>query len=457
MKGREEKERNLFFFPKNSFDRGFEFDTKSEKERNMRVGSFILSSCCTLTLIYLPIASSNAGKTPSFAQPNVRASSFTSKRAKARQSGCSFKAKSSGSAGWDENEIEKNISSGDFLDANVEKSTVWEYFGNLKASDVYGSDAKGRYKGNNDVNVLHNLGQGFPDSSPPPFAISALKESIEGSPFIHQYTRSAGHPLLVKEISERYSRHLNRNIDHLSEVAITVGASQALYLSLQTLINEGDEVILFEPFFDLYVNQIKMAGGVPVFVPLDFVPYPDDETGLAGSWQLNEAKLRSAFSSRTRAVILNSPHNPTGKVFTRSEMEAIADAVRGFDRVKVLSDEVYKFIIHSHSAEVGAASTAPGHTHFASLPGMWDRTLTVSSAGKTFSATGWQVGWCVGPSDLVKPIQRLLPYVQFCANSICQQALAITLRRADMPYEVVEEGKGVVYDTYYKVSYSNLE
>ena len=210
----------------------------------------------------------------------------------------------------------------------------------------------------------------------------------------------------------------------------------------------GDEVILFEPFFDLYVNQVKLAGGTPVYVPLTFVPYEEgDDVVTGGDWILEPEVLKQAVTSRTKAIILNSPHNPTGKVFTRSEMESIAEALElaGPDCV-VLSDEVYKYIVHAPPSNdgnsgVGESILCKGHIHFASLPGMWDRTITISSAGKTFSATGWQVGWCIGPKRLIAPIHQLLPYVQFCASTVIQEALARALPRADEPY--------LGYDSYY--------
>lgn len=217
-------------------------------------------------------------------------------------------------------------------------------------------------------------------------------------------------------------------------------------------------MILFEPFFDLYQNQIKLAGGTPVYVPLTFVPYEtetDDGEELitGGDWILESHVMEKFITSKTRAIILNSPHNPTGKLFTRNEMEMIAGALdlAGPDCV-VLSDEVYKYIVHSPPSKEsdtsngedlgdGESALCKGHVHFAALPGMWDRTITISSAGKTFSATGWQVGWCIGPKKLISPIHQLLPYIQFCASTVIQEALARTLPRAEEPYEG--------HDTYY--------
>lgn len=297
-----------------------------------------------------------------------------------------------------------------------------------------------------------NLGQGFPDWLPPKFALDGLVEAaMDSAKSPHQYTRTAGHPKLVKELAKRYTIHLNRDhIDPMGEVAVTVGASQAIYMALQTIVQPGDEIILFEPFFDLYVNQIKLAGGTPVYVPLTFVPYDknvDENSG--GEWVLESEELLNSITPKTRAIILNSPHNPTGKVFTRNEMESISYAVetKASPNCVVLSDEVYKYIVHSppideiminangSKTSSSSAISCPGHVHFASLPGMYDRTITISSAGKTFSATGWQVGWCIGPEHLIAPIHQLLPYIQFCASTVIQEALARTLPKADEPYE----------------------
>ena len=259
--------------------------------------------------------------------------------------------------------------------------TVWSEFGRIA-----------------EENDIVNLGQGFPDWLPPKFAVDSLVEAVlDTAQSPHQYTRPAGHPNLVGQLARRYSIHLEKEIDPMEEVAVTVGASQALYLSLQTLVQPGDEVVLFEPFFDLYVNQVKLAGGTPVFVPLRFDPYnDDDDDNGGGEWKLDREELMKVVSPRTKAIILNSPHNPTGKIFSRAEMEVIAESLdlAGPDCV-VLSDEVYKYIVHAppKDASFGGSSLCPGHTHFASLPGMWDRTITISSAGKTFSATGWQAGW----------------------------------------------------------------
>jgi kynurenine--oxoglutarate transaminase/cysteine-S-conjugate beta-lyase/glutamine--phenylpyruvate transaminase len=290
------------------------------------------------------------------------------------------------------------------------EQTVWNVFGELAM----------RTKST-------NLGQGFPDWEPAPFVLKAMVDVMTMPSMVHQYTRPAGYPLLVKLLADRYSRHLNREVDDLNEVAVTVGASQALYLALTTLLSKGDEVVMFEPFFDLYIKQIALTGATTRFVQLGGA-----KASLADPWALDIEALRAQITPKTKVLILNSPHNPTGKVFSLEEMEAIAEVVRENPGLLVISDEVYKFTVYD-AVDPGDESVV-GHRHFARLPDMWERTLTLSSCGKTFSVTGWQVGWMVGPSSLVKPIQDLLPAVQFCAATPMQHALTNALAAADEPY-----------------------
>ena len=284
--------------------------------------------------------------------------------------------------------------------AGTGNPTVWSEFGQLAAETG-----------------AVNLGQGFPDWQPPEFVVEQAQAALaEG---FHQYTRPAGHQPLCDVLAQRYSGHLGRDIDSQTEVAVTVGASQALYLTLQALVNPGDEVILLEPAFDLYYGQVRIAGGTVVPVPLAV-------DGDAGRFRLDIGALERAFTGRTKLIVLNSPHNPTGTAFTAEEMDAIADVVRAHPDVLVISDEVYKYTVYAEGF---------AHSHFASRPGMFDRTVTLSSAGKTFSITGWQAGWCVGPERLLRPIQLLLPFVQFCVSTPVQNALSRVLTLADEPYE----------------------
>ena len=292
-------------------------------------------------------------------------------------------------------------------------ASVWETFGEVAATTQ-----------------ASNLGQGFPDWKPPQFMLDSLQEAI-GTDF-HQYTRPAGHPPLVKLLGERYSKHFQRTVNPMDEVAVTVGASQALFLSFMTLLKPGDEVVMFEPFFDLYKKQLKAVEplAVPKYVRLGGSSNP--RTTESDPWALDIEALDSAITDKTKILLLNSPHNPTGKVFTKKEYEAIAEIVRKRPNLVVISDEVYKFSVYNAIEE--GDETSLGHYHFARFPDMFDRTITLSSCGKTFSVTGWQVGWMVGPSRFVKPIHDILPCVQFCTSTPVQHALQIALQEADKPY-----------------------
>jgi len=288
---------------------------------------------------------------------------------------------------------------------------VWTEFGAIAAS--LGADAA-------------NLGQGYPDWAPPSFAIEAARAVCDETRApLHQYARSAGLPALCDVLARRYSQHFGRDVDSVSEIAVCVGATQALLVSLMASIqNPGDRVVVLEPCFDLYFGQIRLAGGVPVTCPMRFA---EDS-----SFSVDFDALRRCLAEGARVLIVNSPQNPTGKVFSGAELRHIADLVAEENRLRqkerrqsvvVISDEVYKYIVLDNDAS---------HEHFARfLP---DSTLTVSSAGKTFSATGWQIGWIVGPSPLVSHAHRLLPYLQFCASTPMQAALAVALDRAEDPY-----------------------
>lgn len=315
--------------------------------------------------------------------------------------------------------------------------TVWTYFAELQASQPSPS-------------TLINLGQGYPDSSPPQFALESLASAVSDATtsHLHQYTRSSGHPFLVKTLASRYSTHFNRFVDPMKEVVVTVGASQALFVSLQSLVKEGDEVVVFSPYFDLYINQIKLAGGVPVLCDLCY----DKEEKI---WDFDKSNFERCLTPKTSVVVLNSPHNPTGKTFSRVEMEVIASSIEAHkdSHIRVLSDEVYKFIIHKgeqvseggasyvvnditiygtarHSVNIFPTTSLMQHTHFATIPSMSERTITISSAGKTFSATGWQVGWAVGEPHLIQGMQSLMPYVQFCASTVVQEGVGRSIIRA---------------------------
>eukprot|EP01083_Nonionella_stella_P022803 63043_1 len=261
-----------------------------------------------------------------------------------------------------------------------------------------------------------NLGQGFPDWKPPQFVMDSAMEALQGPALNNQYTTYTGYPLLVETLASMYGKLMQRSINPKKEIVVTSGAAGAVYAGIKSLVDPGDEVICIEPFFDVYHADTVMAGGKCVFVPL----HPPDDSISSQDWKLDLDELEKAITPRTKVLMLNTPHNPTGKVFSREELLGIADIVRRHPRVIVLSDEVYEFITFDGIE----------HVRFATLPDMWDRTVTISSCGKTFSCTGWKVGWAIGPERLLQPISIAQQWMQYCVATPLQHAVALTLQKA---------------------------
>lgn len=206
---------------------------------------------------------------------------------------------------------------------------------------------------------------------------------------------------------------------------MTVGATQAGFTTMQALINPGDEVIIMEPFYDAYPSWVVMAGGIPVFVPLKRLTSSSSSSSFtssdstASSWYLDPLDFEQAISPRTKAIILNTPHNPLGKVFSRDELEVIADIVQKHNLL-VISDEVYDKIIFDDFT----------HVSIASLPGMSHRTVTLGSAGKTFSCTGWKIGWTIASKEISKAIFLAHQWIPFSVSTPLQDAVAKTFKQA---------------------------
>ncbi|KAM8996458.1 uncharacterized protein PRD47_013194 [Ara ararauna] len=269
-----------------------------------------------------------------------------------------------------------------------------------------------------------NLGQGFPDFPPPDFLKEALVTALSGeNHMLHQYTRAFGHPPLVKILAQLFEKLLGQDLDPMTNVMVTVGAYQALFCCFQAFVDEGDEVIIIEPFFDCYEQMVTMAGGTPVFVPLRPKAPENGKMMSSADWKLDSAELASKFNERTKAIVLNSPNNPLGKVFSRGELELIADLCVKHD-VLCISDEVYEWLVYDGKE----------HIRIASLPGMWDRTVIIGSAGKTFSATGWKVGWTVGPNRLLQHIRTVHQNSVYHCATAAQEAVAQGFQRELMLY-----------------------
>ncbi|XP_056288112.1 kynurenine--oxoglutarate transaminase 1-like [Pseudoliparis swirei] len=257
-----------------------------------------------------------------------------------------------------------------------------------------------------------NLGQGFPDFSPPKFVQDAFCKAVSGGYQMHQYTRAFGHPPLVHILAKFFGRIVGHEIDPLEGVLVTVGAYQALFCAFQALIDEGDEVIIVEPFFDCYQPMVKMAGGKPVYVPLR--PKVGGSAVLSsGDWVLSAEELASKFTPRTKAIVINTPNNPLGKVYKTEELQVIADLCIKHD-VLCISDEVYEWLTYDGNK----------HVKIASLPGMWERTVTIGSAGKTFSATGWKVGWVIGSKQTIKHMNIIHQNCVYHCPTAAQEAVA---------------------------------
>lgn len=257
---------------------------------------------------------------------------------------------------------------------------------------------------------------GFPDWSSPEFVKKAMCDAVNEN--YNQYCRSAGELKLVETLAKHYSKLIGREINPLTEVTVSVGATEGIFAIMQALLDEGDEVVILEPAFDIYPAQVQMAGGVSKFVSLDL----DYEKGL---WNLDTNKLEKAITTKTKILLLNSPHNPSGKVLSLDEMIEIAAILKRNPHVIAVMDEVYEKLVYDDKV----------HIRLASLPDMWERTITVSSSGKTFSATGWKVGWLYGHENLIKPIVLANQWVQYSVSTPTQRALANIIEEADKPYE----------------------
>ena len=251
-----------------------------------------------------------------------------------------------------------------------------------------------------------NLAQGFPDFDGPSWVHDLAKAALSREK--NQYAPSLGVPALRAAIARNYERRYSLSYDPVAEIVVTNGATEAIYCAVAAIVNPGDEVVVFEPLYDSYAAALQLARAEIKVVTLK-----------APDFNYELAELKAAVTGKTKLLILNNPHNPAGKVFTARELEEIAALAREND-FYVMSDEVYEYLTYENK-----------HVPIASLPGMRDRVITISSIGKTLSLTGWKIGWACGPAALIKAVHNVHQFVSFCVAHPLQEAIADALPRLD--------------------------
>ena len=249
-----------------------------------------------------------------------------------------------------------------------------------------------------------NLSQGFPDFDPPQAILNRLAEVAHED--FHQYSITWGAQNFREALAEKQSRLMGREFDPNSEIVTTCGSTEAMMAAMMTVANPGDKVIVFSPFYENYGADTILSGAEPIYVPL----HPP-------TFDFNVDELEAAFKQHPKALILCNPSNPCGKVFTRTELETIADLAKKYDAY-VITDEVYEHIVYAPYT----------HTYFASLPGMWERTISCSSLSKTYSITGWRLGYTIAPAEITDRIKKVHDFLTVGAAAPLQEAVIPGLR-----------------------------
>ncbi|MGG7101175.1 pyridoxal phosphate-dependent aminotransferase [Rhodococcus sp. 24CO] len=256
--------------------------------------------------------------------------------------------------------------------------------------------------------TLHNavnLGQGFPDTDGPAAMLDVARQAIADG--VNQYPPGPGMPVLRQAVAADRMARYGLEFDPDSEVLVTVGATEAISAAILGLVEPGEEVVLIEPYYDSYAASVALAGAIRRTVPL---------VASGDKFVVDLDAVKAAITPKTKMLVVNSPHNPTGTVFTDAELRALAEIACERDLI-VLSDEVYEHLVFDGLT----------HTPMASLPGMRERTVTVSSAAKTFNVTGWKTGWAIGPRELVDGVRAAKQFMSFVAGAPFQPAVAYAL------------------------------
>jgi aminotransferase len=261
-----------------------------------------------------------------------------------------------------------------------------------------------------------NFAQGFPDFEPPPEIVKAAHEAIAQGGAYHQYATTWGALALREAIAEKQSRAWGRQLDPDTQITVACGATESMMAAMLAAVDPGDEVIVFEPFYENYGPDCILSGAEPRYVALR----PPD-------WSFNPDELRAAFTSRTRAIVVNTPHNPTGKVYSREELSLIAELCQEHDALAI-TDEIYEHMVYTGE-----------HISLATLPGMAERTITISGASKTYSVTGWRVGWLIAPPALTSGIRKVHDFLTVGAAHPLQIAVASALHFPASFYDALLE------------------
>ena len=256
-----------------------------------------------------------------------------------------------------------------------------------------------------------NLSQGFPDFDPPAELLQALQKAATDGP--HQYAVTWGAPNFRSALARKQSRFMKHAIDPETQICVTCGSTEAMMTAMMTVCNPGDKVIIFSPFYENYAADAILSGAQPIFVPL----HPPE-------FSFDEGELTRAFEQRPKALILCNPSNPTGKVFSPDELKFIGDLANRYD-VFVITDEVYEHIVYAPYK----------HTYFASLPGMFDRTISCSSLSKTYSITGWRLGYLIAPASVIDGARKVHDFLTVGAPAPLQEAAVTALNFPDEYYD----------------------
>ena len=271
-----------------------------------------------------------------------------------------------------------------------------------------------------------NLSQGFPDFDPPKEILDRLAEVAHED--YHQYSITWGAQNFREALAEKQSKFMERSIDPNSEIVVTCGSTEAMMAAMMTVTDPGDKVIVFSPFYENYGADAILSGAEPIYVPL----YPPE-------FDFNPDELEAAFKQHPKALILCNPSNPCGKVFTYNELKFIADLAEKYDTF-VITDEVYEHIVYAPNR----------HVYFATLPGMWERTISCSSLSKTYSITGWRLGYIIAPSNIIEVAKKVHDFLTVGAAAPLQEAAVMGPRFGDEYYDDLREKYTAKRDLFIK-------